>query len=167
MCGIAGFFEYDSRGHAPSEEELLAVRDAMALRGPDGSGLWMAPNRRAGLAHRRLSILDVSENGAQPMFTKDGDLGIVFNGEIYNFNALRNKLLGKGYQFRSTGDTEVLLALYREYGEEMLLHLRGMFAFAIYDSKRRSMLLARDPLGIKPLYFSQSRGVLSFASQVK
>lgn len=167
MCGIAGFFEYDSRGHAPSEEELLAVREAMLQRGPDGSGIWMAPNSRAGLAHRRLSILDVSETGAQPMFTADGDLGIVFNGEIYNFNALRNKLLGKGYQFRSTGDTEVLLALYREYGDEMLLQLRGMFAFAIYDSKRRSMLLARDPLGIKPLYFSQSRGVLSFASQVK
>jgi len=167
MCGIAGFFEYDSRGHAPSGQELLAVREAMVQRGPDGAGLWIAPNSRTGLAHRRLSILDVSENGAQPMFTADGRFGIVFNGAIYNFNALRNKLLAKGHRFRSTGDTEVLLALYREYGEEMLHQLRGMFAFAIYDVKRRSMLIARDPLGIKPLYFSQSRGVVSFASQVK
>lgn len=167
MCGIAGFFEYQNRGHAPSAEQLLAVRDAMVHRGPDGSGLWMATNGRAGLAHRRLSILDVSENGSQPMFTADGQLAIIFNGEIYNFNALRDKMLDKGYRFRSTGDTEVLLALYREYGEEMLLQLRGMFAFAIYDLKQRSMLLARDPLGIKPLYFSQSQGVVTFASQVK
>jgi len=167
MCGIAGFFEYDSRGHTPSAEELLRVRDAMYLRGPDGAGIWMAPDRRVGLAHRRLSILDVSENGAQPMITDDGALAIIFNGEIYNFNSLRNKLLAKGYHFRSTGDTEVLLALYREYGEDMLAHLRGMFAFALYDARQRSMLIARDPLGIKPLYFSQTGGVVYIASQVK
>ncbi|HEY0307728.1 MAG TPA: asparagine synthase (glutamine-hydrolyzing), partial [Acidobacteriaceae bacterium] len=167
MCGIAGFFEYDSRGHAPSQEELLRVRDAMYLRGPDGAGLWMAPNRRAGLAHRRLSILDITESGSQPMFTEDDAFGITFNGEIYNYTALRNNLLAKGHRFRSTGDTEVLLALYREYGEEMLGHLRGMFALAIYDVKQRSMFIARDPLGIKPLYFSQAGGVVTFASQVK
>jgi asparagine synthase (glutamine-hydrolysing) len=167
MCGIAGFFEYDHRGHAPSEAELLLIRDAMAQRGPDGAGLWIAANRRVGLAHRRLSILDVSDNAAQPMFTADNQLGIVFNGEIYNFKSLRNRMLAKGHRFRSTGDTEVLLALYREYGEEMLLHLRGMFAFALFDAKRRTLLLARDPLGIKPLYFSQAHGVVTFASQVK
>lgn len=139
----------------------------MYLRGPDGAGLWMSPDRRVGLAHRRLSILDVSENGAQPMFTGDGALGIIFNGEIYNFNALRNNLLAKGYHFRSTGDTEVLLALYREYGEDMLSHLRGMFALAIYDMKQRTMFIARDPLGIKPLYYSQTGGVVYIASQVK
>jgi len=167
MCGIAGFFEFDNLGYALSEDELLRVRDAMALRGPDGYGIWMAENKRAGLAHRRLSILDVSENGAQPMFTADGQLGITFNGEIYNYNALRNRLIAKGHRFRSTGDTEVLLALYREYGEEMLAHLRGMFAFAIYDKAKRTMLLARDPLGIKPLYYNMANGVVTFASQVK
>jgi asparagine synthase (glutamine-hydrolysing) len=167
MCGIAGFFEYDHRGLAPTQQALLTLRDAMRLRGPDGAGLWMSPDRRVGLAHRRLSILDVSENGAQPMFTADGQLGIVFNGEIYNFHVLRNRLLARGHRFRSTGDTEVLLALYREYGEDMLSHLRGMFAFAIFDVRKRSMLIARDPLGIKPIYYNQSNGVVSFASQVK
>jgi asparagine synthase (glutamine-hydrolysing) len=127
----------------------------------------MAPDRRAGLAHRRLSIIDITESASQPMFTEDAAFGITFNGEIYNYNSLRNKLLAKGHRFRSTGDTEVLLALYREYGEEMLGHLRGMFAFAIYDVKQRSIFLARDPLGIKPLYFNQAGGVVTFASQVK
>jgi len=167
MCGIAGFFDYDSHGNAPSRHTLLHIRDAMYLRGPDGAGLWQSPNGEVGLAHRRLSILDVSENGAQPMFTADGALGITFNGEIYNFNELRNRLIARGHRFRSSGDTEVLLALYREYGEEMLGHLRGMFAFAIYDVKQQTMLLARDPMGIKPLYYSLSGGVVQFASQVK
>jgi len=167
MCGIAGFFEYQSRGLAPTEQELLSIRDAMALRGPDGAGIWIAPDKRSGLAHRRLSILDVSDNASQPMLSADGSLAIVFNGEIYNFNRLRNDLIARGHRFRSTGDTEVLLALYREYGEDMLLKLRGMFSFAILDLRRRTLFAARDPLGIKPFYYSLVNGVLYYASQVK
>ncbi|MHB1702435.1 MAG: asparagine synthase (glutamine-hydrolyzing) [Acidobacteriaceae bacterium] len=167
MCGIAGYVACAASGSLPTEQELLDVRDAMVSRGPDGSGLWIEPGRQAALAHRRLSILDLSDHGAQPMFSHDGRLAIAFNGEIYNFQELRDGLLAKGHSFRSTGDTEVLLALYAEYGEEMVHRLGGMFAFAIWDAAKQTMFLARDPLGIKPLYYGEVGGAVCFASQAK
>jgi asparagine synthase (glutamine-hydrolysing) len=166
MCGIAGVFSY--RGDTPvSADELTVVRDAMQRRGPDGAGIWVSGNRSIGLAHRRLSIIDLSEAGAQPMAGNDGRLRIVFNGEIYNYRALRAELERKGCHFRSQSDTEVLLYLYAERGTDMVHVLRGMYAFAIWDENKKGLLLARDPFGIKPLYYADDGNTFRFASQVK
>jgi len=139
----------------------------MVSRGPDGSGEWLADGGRIALAHRRLSIIDLSERGAQPMESADGKLAVTFNGEIYNYRALRCELEAEGYRFRTESDTEVLLHLYASKGVSMVEHLRGMFAFGLWDAGRRGLLLARDPYGIKPLYYSDENGTLRFASQVK
>jgi asparagine synthase (glutamine-hydrolysing) len=167
MCGVAGIFAYDDRALPVDRDELVDIRDSMAARGPDGAGIWISDDRRAGLAHRRLAIIDLSATGAQPMHSADGALAISFNGEIYNYRELRRELEHAGYRFRSTSDTEVLLALYERLGENMLHRLRGMYAFAIWDARRQEMFLARDPLGIKPLYYCDEAGTLRFASQVK
>lgn len=139
----------------------------MSMRGPDGAGLWVDESRRIGLAHRRLSIIDLSDAGMQPMANADGRLRVVFNGEIYNYKQLRVELQKKGYRFQSQSDTEVLLHLYAEHGADMVHALRGMYAFAIWDENKKGLLLARDPFGIKPLYYTSSGGTLRFASQVK
>jgi asparagine synthase (glutamine-hydrolysing) len=167
MCGIAGVVAYGDQAPPVSREELLRVREAMVSRGPDGAGLWIAADARAGLAHRRLSIIDLTDAGAQPMATVDGALRITFNGEIYNYQQLRKELIAKGYRFHSTSDTEVLLHLYADRGEEMVHALRGMYAFAIWDQRKHGLFLARDPFGIKPLYYSDDGKTLRFASQVK
>src|SRR6516165_73360 len=167
MCGVNGIFAYHSAANAPDEVELLATRDAMRARGPDGSGLWWSSDRRCGLGHRRLSILDLSERASQPMASDDGKLVITFNGEIYNYNALRVELEAAGARFRTTSDTEALLHLYARYGVAMVHRLRGMFAFAIWDEIRRELFLARDPYGIKPLYTANDGWTFRFASQVK
>ena len=143
------------------------MADAMRLRGPDGWATWRDVGGRLGFAHRRLAILDPTARSDQPMITPDGRYVIVFNGEIYNFKDVRQQLASRGHAFRTTGDTEVLLACYREHGRGMVLRLRGMYAFAIWDVQERSLFLARDPLGIKPLYYSLDGGILRFASQVK
>ena len=143
------------------------MRDYMASRGPDGSGEWHSDDGRVGFGHRRLSIIDLSSRGAQPMQTANGRMVISFNGEIYNYCALRSRLEAKGYAFRSNSDTEVLLHLYAELGHEMLRELRGMFAFGIWDCHEQQLLLARDPYGIKPLYYADDGSTLRFASQVK
>src|SRR6266581_2582558 len=153
MCGIAGIFSYRSEASPVDAAALVRIRDHMIRRGPDGSGLWISSDRRVGLANRRLAIIDLSESGAQPMSSADGKLHISFNGEIYNYRTLRVQLESKGYTFRSKSDTEVLLYLYAEYGHNMVDYLRGMFAFAIVDEGRQGMFLARDPFGIKPLYY--------------
>ena len=142
------------------------MRDAMAVRGPDGWGLFYEGGPIA-LAHRRLSILDLSEGGRQPMTTADGRYTITFNGEIYNYREIKRRLLAEGVEFRSDSDTEVLLHLFSRYGAACLTELRGMFAFAIWDDHLRRLTLATDPFGIKPLYYSWSGGVLHFASQVR
>lgn len=139
----------------------------MRARGPDGHGLWLGNSERVALAHRRLSIIELSEAGAQPMASADGRLQIVFNGEIYNYRALRNGLQAENVSFASHSDTEVLLALYARHGAAMLPMLRGMFALAIWDARDGSLFIARDPYGIKPLYYANERGQFSFASQVK
>lgn len=167
MCGIAAIFAYDSDAPSVDEGELTVIRDHMTARGPDGAGNWMDANRRIGLGHRRLSIIDLSPGGAQPMLWQERKLAISFNGEIYNYRALRSALEAKGHRFTSTSDTEVLLHLYAEYGDAMVNELRGMYAFAIWDGTRQGLFLARDPFGIKPLYLADDGHTLRAASQVK
>ena len=173
MCGIAGRLRFGQLEAAESPEGareravLAAINAAMSARGPDGHGSWVAPGERALLAHRRLSIIDLSERAAQPMIAEDGSLAITFNGEIYNHVELRAELEARGRRFRTSSDTEVLLQLYAEYGAEMMPKLRGMFAFAIWDRRRDGVLLARDPYGIKPLFYAADARGVWFASQVK
>jgi asparagine synthase (glutamine-hydrolyzing) len=167
MCGLAGIFAYRTGARPVNEGELLRMREAMATRGPDGAGLWISEDRQVGLAHRRLAIIDTSDAGAQPMSTTDGALRIAYNGEIYNYRELREELRAKGYRFITQSDTEVLLHLYREHGREMVHKLRGMYAFALWDAGKRGLFLARDPFGIKPLYYSDDGTTVRVASQVK
>nr|WP_157223416.1 asparagine synthase (glutamine-hydrolyzing) [Rhodovulum sp. PH10] len=166
MCGICGAFAYRD-GAKVDETALLRIRDSMATRGPDGSGEWSCPSGRVWLGHRRLAIIDLTSNGAQPMASDDGSVVLTFNGEIYNFRQLRESLQRQGYVFRSTSDTEVLLQLYRQDGPGFISKLRGMFAFALWDEPRQTLFCARDPYGIKPFYYADAGGIFSFASQVK
>ena len=167
MCGFAGIFAYSNNAPPILETELLRIRDQMFHRGPDGEGLWISADKRVGLGHRRLSIIDLSENGAQPMASLDGRYQIIFNGEIYNFKELRSELKSQGINFRGNSDTEVLLALYAQKGAAMCSLLRGMYAFAIWDNLTQSIFLARDPFGMKPLYWHDDGKTIRFASQVK
>lgn len=167
MCGIAGIFAFEPKADRVCPRELLRIRDAMRSRGPDGDGFWIDEEKKLGLAHRRLSIIDLSARAAQPMWTSDRRYAIVFNGEIYNYRALRESLIRQGFAFQSESDTEVVLNLYRNVGEEMVHQLRGMFAFAIWDAANEHLFLARDPYGIKPLYYSTRAGSFRFASQAR
>ena len=167
MCGIAGHFAWRAAAPPVDREALLRTRDRMASRGPDGAGLWLDASRRVGLAHRRLSVIDPTPTGAQPMTLDGARLVISANGEIYNYRALRGELEAEGRRFRTESDTEVLLHLYDRDGAGMVSRLRGMFALAIWDGARRGLFLARDGFGIKPLYYADTGGVLRFASQVK
>ena len=166
MCGIAGVVGVRGGGRA-DEAELVALRDAQAHRGPDDAGLWRSPDTRVGLAHRRLSIIDLSAAGHQPMASADGRRHIVFNGEIYNFRALRQELEATGRVFHTQSDTEVLLQGYDAWGEGLLDRVRGMFALAIHDEASGETFLARDPLGIKPLYWADDGRRVLFASEVQ
>jgi asparagine synthase (glutamine-hydrolysing) len=164
MCGIAGIYRF--RSQRPVEPgELRAMGACLAHRGPDDEGYYNAGP--LGLAHKRLTILDTSRRGRGPMFTDDGRVVISFNGEIYNFLELRAELEKKGYTFHTRTDTEVILRLWQEHGEGLLEHLNGMFAFAIWDLDRRKLFLARDRLGIKPLYYQVTEEGIAFASEVK
>ena len=167
MCGISGIFAYHDLAPPVDEGELLRVRDRMVARGPDAAGLWISDDRRVGFAHRRLAIIDLSPGGVQPMHDPETHNWIVFNGEIYNHQALRAQLNGAGVVTRSLSDTEVLLKLYALHGSAMLTMLRGMFAFAIWDAQKRHLFIARDAYGIKPLYIADDGRTLRFASQVK
>jgi len=166
MCGIAGLYAYRPTTSV-DRDELRRIRDQMQARGPDGQGEWYSDDGRLALGHRRLSIIDLSPRGAQPMVSADGRLVVTCNGEIYNHRALRRNLEAKGRIFRSDSDTEVLLHLYADKGVTMVHDLRGMFAFALWDGARRTLFLARDPYGIKPLYWSDDGHTLRLASQVK
>lgn len=167
MCGIAAIFTYAARGAPVDPGELSRIHDSMRARGPDDQDVWYAADRKVGLSHRRLAIIDLSPGGHQPMVSEDGTRVITFNGEIYNFKALRQQLEREGHRFRSQSDTEVLLHLYDRDGAEMVRHLRGMYAFVVWDARKGGMLLARDPLGIKQLYYSDDGATLRAASQVK
>ncbi|HNN55943.1 MAG TPA: asparagine synthase (glutamine-hydrolyzing), partial [Novosphingobium sp.] len=164
MCGIAGLFHLSTpKPVDPARVERMC--DAMAHRGPDGHGIWTAPG--VGLGHRRLSIIDVA-GSPQPMASSDGRAMLVFNGEIYNYRELREELRGLGARFHTDGDSEVILAAWQRWGPDCLPRLQGMFAFAIYDCEARSLFLARDRLGVKPLFYAPlSDGSLAFASELK
>ena len=150
MCGIVGIYSYRATAPEIDRAEVRRIRDHMAVRGPDGAGEWHSDDGRISFGHRRLSIIDLSDRAAQPMQSMDGRLVVTFNGEIYNYRALRAELEAKGRVFRTQSDTEVLLQLYAEKGEDMVHDLRGMFAFGLWDAERKVLLLARDPYGIKP-----------------
>ena len=164
MCGFAGLLRWD--GLAPSDVPAVSRGAAtLAHRGPDSDGFYN--DSHIALGFRRLKIIDLSATGEQPMANEDGSLRVVFNGEIYNHRELRPDLEARGHVFRSTCDTEVLLHLFEEEGEAMLKKLRGMFAFAIWDARKRALFLARDPLGVKPLYFAEFNGAFAFGSEPK
>ena len=167
MCGIVAQFAYARRSAPGDLERVRRASERLRPRGPDGHGEWVSEDGRVALAHRRLAIIDLSERGAQPMHTPDGRFTVSFNGEIYNYRALRADLELKGYQFHSDCDTEVLLHLYAEQGEAMVHALSGMFAFVIWDAKRRTLFAARDAFGIKPLYIADDGASVLLASEVK
>ena len=161
MCGIAGFV-----GAFPPDL-LGQMNKSLSHRGPDDSGTWYDPDARVGLTHRRLSIIDLSPRGHQPMWDATETVVIVFNGEIFNHRELRQRLQADGFRFRSDSDTEVILNLYLKYGEGVLSRLNGMFAFALWDSRNDSLLVARDGMGVKPLYYAETDAGVIFASELK
>jgi asparagine synthase (glutamine-hydrolysing) len=163
MCGIAGIL-YSDRDRPVDRAVLQAMADSIAHRGPDAEGFWIGPG--IGIAHRRLSIIDLSA-GAQPMPNEDGSIQVVFNGEIYNFRQLRAELKRRGHQLRTQSDTEVLVHLYEDEGQHLVDRLRGMFAFALWDHREGRLLLARDRVGIKPLYVYRDQEKLLFGSELK
>ena len=165
MCGMCGIFNI--AGESVQAHEVAAMTATLQHRGPDDEGVYATPDGQVGLGNRRLAIIDLSPAGHQPMSNEDGSVWIAYNGEVYNFAELRQELLAAGHVFRSHTDTEVLIHLYEEVGERLVERLRGMFAFAIWDAHRERLLLARDRLGIKPLYYAQANGRLLFASEIK
>ncbi|MCB1773740.1 MAG: asparagine synthase (glutamine-hydrolyzing) [Gammaproteobacteria bacterium] len=167
MCGIAGMLQLTESSRSVDVELICRMRDSMAHRGPDGSGVWLSPQREVGLAHRRLAIVDLSESAAQPMC--DGQLVLTFNGEIYNHAELRKELIQLGFANWQTdhSDTEVILKAYRAWGIDCVHRFRGMFAFALWDGAEKTLWLVRDRLGIKPLYYAEHSGRLLFASEIK
>jgi len=166
MCGICGALALPG-GPDIDPEVVVRMRDTMPHRGPDDAGVFVAPDRRVAMGHRRLSIVDLSPAGHGPMANEDGTVWISYNGEVYNHAALRPGLEAAGHVYRSRTDTETLLHLYEEYGVAMLDALRGMFAFSLWDARRRRLVLARDRLGIKPLYYTTAGGQFLWASEIK
>jgi asparagine synthase (glutamine-hydrolysing) len=164
MCGIAGKLCFDFQAKVPPDLIREMTRE-IHYRGPDDEGIWVKGN--VGLGHRRLSIIDLSSAGHQPMSNEDGSIWITYNGEIYNFLELREEMLKKGHKFTSHTDTEVILHLYEEYGPDCLTHLRGMFAFGLWDERQKCLFLARDRIGQKPLKYYLDDNCLIFASELK
>jgi asparagine synthase (glutamine-hydrolysing) len=165
MCGICG--ELHLGGGATSAERVVAMRDSLTHRGPDAGGLYLSPDRRVGLGFRRLRVIDLRPEADQPMGNEDGSVQLVFNGEIYNFRALRTELEGKGHRFRSRSDSEVIVHLYEEEGAAGIARLDGMFACAIWDERAKRLTLGRDRAGKKPLFYVQSGDTFAFASEIK
>jgi asparagine synthase (glutamine-hydrolysing) len=163
MCGIAGFTHFN--GNMGDKAALKKMGDSLYHRGPDAGGEYL--DDHVGLAHRRLAIIDLSDAGIQPMTSHDGKYIIVFNGEIYNFQALRAELSATGYPFKTHTDTEVILALYASEGENLLSKLNGMFAFTLWDTTKQKLMIARDRMGKKPLYYLQTETQFAFASEIK
>ncbi len=166
MCGISGIFNYSGKDIEIKSLVQTIVKHQFN-RGPDNSDVWLSENKKICFGHNRLSIIDLTNNANQPFISKDQNLVITFNGEIYNFLEIKNFLETKKIIFKSNSDTEVVLESYKFWGEKFLNYLRGMYSFSIYDIKKKKLILARDPFGIKPLYYSIKSGVIYFASQVK
>lgn len=166
MCGICGVFNYAGTSSEVSEGLIKEMSDEMTHRGPDDDGLFLSNDRKLGLGFRRLSIVDLA-GGHQPMANEDETVWIVFNGEIYNHQELRTSLEAKGHTYRTKCDTESIIHLYEEKGVDCVKDLRGMFAFAIWDSRKRRLFLSRDRIGIKPLYYTFQDGILIFGSEIK
>ena len=166
MCGISGIYNRFDRD-IDSKKIIKSIIKLQNKRGPDDSGMWESNCKKVTLGHNRLSIIDTSNNAAQPMTSINDDLVITYNGEIYNYKEIRNELSNKTIKFKSNSDTEVILESYRYWGMNFLNKLRGMFAFAIWDKKNEKLILARDPFGIKPLYYSKKNSIFYFASSVK
>lgn len=164
MCGIVGIFH--SKDRVVDEALLRRMCDTVTHRGPDGEGTFVDQRHRVGLGHRRLSIIDLT-TGAQPMTNEEEDVWVVFNGEIYGYPELKDELLAKGYRFRTTSDTEVIIHMYKEYGEKCFSRLNGIFALAIFDKRDGRLLLARDHFGVKPIYYILRDGTLTFGSEIK
>jgi asparagine synthase (glutamine-hydrolysing) len=169
MCGINGVLAFGDSSFSITEDYLVRMRDTMVHRGPDGCGLWISPDRRVGLGHRRLSIIDLSTSANQPMSNADGSLQIVFNGEIYNHAEIRRELqqIGRCQWKTDHSDTEVILHAFEEWGIACIEKFRGMFAIGLWDAKARRLWLIRDRIGIKPLYYSIHHGRITFASEIK
>src|SRR5262245_52005944 len=163
MCGITGRFNFD-RYHPVDRDVLVAMTDAVAHRGPDAAGYFLGDG--VGLGHRRLSIIDLA-TGDQPVANEDGTVQVVFNGEIYNFAEVRSELIARGHSFHTNSDTEVIVHGYEEWGEGAVERFRGMFAFAIWDARRRRLVLVRDRLGVKPLYYAELPDGVVFGSEIK
>src|SRR5581483_8020919 len=163
MCGIAGVYEF-SGARAVDGARVQAMLDAIAHRGPDDEGIHLADG--LGIGNRRLSIIDLP-GGHQPIANEDGSVVVVFNGEIYNYREIRERLSARGHVLRTAGDTEAIVHLYEDLGEDCVQELRGMFSFAVWDARRRRLFVARDRLGIKPLYYSVRDGQLLFGSEIK
>jgi len=163
MCGIAGVLNLDGRPASPVI--VKAMTDIIAHRGPDGEGVFC--DGPIGLGHRRLAIIDLTDAASQPMATEDGRYVLTYNGEIYNFHELRTELSAKGHLFRSSGDAEVLLAAFVEWGVDALRRFNGMFAFAIWDQKERVLTVARDRFGVKPVYYTRLSNAFLFGSEIK
>ena len=166
MCGIAGIYNFE-QGCIVDKRLLKRINQSMLQRGPDNSGFWYAENQQVGLAHNRLSFVDLLPRSNQPMEYSNGRYVITYNGEIYNYKELRQTLVKKKYNFKTASDTEVIMAMYDCYGASMLEMLRGMFAFAIWDKEKKKLFAARDPFGIKPFYYYKNKDTFIFASQVK
>src|ERR1017187_5673594 len=163
MCGICGIFHFDPAQRV-NRDLLKAMNRQIVHRGPDDDGFFVENN--VGLAMRRLSIIDI-QTGHQPLSNEDGSVWIVFNGEIYNHQNLRKELQARGHRYRTKSDTETIVHLYEEYGQQCVEHLRGMFAFALWDRSKRGLFIARDRLGIKPLYYRYDGNTLLFGSEIK
>jgi len=169
MCGITGKIYFKNSNTNVTEESVDQMNTAIAHRGPDDSGIYISENEKVGLGQQRLSIIDLSSLGHQPMHYEHSGkkYTITFNGEIYNFQEERANLKKVGYQFKSKTDTEVVMALYDKYGMDFLEHLRGMFAFALYDHSKNKLICARDRLGKKPFKYYWDDNVFMFASELK
>ena len=167
MCGICGIINFSDALPEVDVKSLTRMAGTMGHRGPDASGVWISPDRRIGLAHARLSILDLSPSGNQPLANETGDIRIVCNGEIYNHRQIRRELEERGHRYHSRTDTETIIHAYEEWGIGCLEKLEGMFAFALWDGRRKLLFLVRDRMGIKPLYFTRRGSRLFFASEIK
>ena len=163
MCGIAGVVQF--RGIAVKQPIIDRMTDVLEHRGPDGRGTWL--NKNVGIGHRRLSVIDTSIDGKQPFVDDKNSVVLTYNGELYNFKELRKKLQSLGHVFRSRTDTEVILHSYLEWGRDCLQKFRGMFAFAIWDQHKKELWLARDRIGIKPLFYSVNQEAFLFGSEIK